>query len=106
MDSRPHPSSLNCRLKTSHQIRAPTPVIDLAYENDDGWEILDHKTDQLPADGAEELAQRYTDQLGAYGKVWRSITRDQSVRIGLHAVRAGTVIWTDAQDRGEPDTGS
>ena len=66
MDSRPHPSSLNCRLKTSHQIRAPTPVIDLAYENDDGWEILDHKTDQLPADGAEELAQRYTDQLGAY----------------------------------------
>ena len=33
-------------------------------------------------------------------------TGDQPLRVGLHAVRAGMVIWTDRKDRGEPDLGS
>ena len=71
-------------------------VIDLVYRDDDGWRIVDHKTDQLGERGATELAERYRHQLECYGEAWRAVTGGDagSVRTGLHAVRTGEVCWT------------
>lgn len=43
-------------------------TIDLAYRADDGWRILDYKTDAGVS--AEELEQRYRQQLEAYRRAW------------------------------------
>ena len=69
-------------------------VIDLVYRDDDGWRIVDHKTDQLGDRGATELAERYRHQLECYGEAWRAVTGDTRLTAGLHAVRTGEVCWT------------
>ena len=67
-------------------------VIDLLYRSEDGWTIVDHKTDQLPAGGAARLVEPYSDQLRTYEESWRALT-GQPVRTGVHAVRAQQTHW-------------
>ena len=41
-------------------------IIDCAFIEDGKWVIVDYKTDRLPPGGAQEIIQRYKDQLGIY----------------------------------------
>ena len=67
-------------------------VIDLAYRNQSGWELVDYKTDQV--DDGGELLERYRDQLSAYATSWARVVKDGlPVRVGGHAVRLGSTHW-------------
>ena len=68
-------------------------VIDLICRTEDGWTIVDHKTDQLPAGGGATLVERHADQLRTYAESWRAVT-GQQVRTGVHPVRAHRVYWS------------
>ena len=68
-------------------------VIDLAYRSADGWYVVDYKTDQLSGRGAAELLERYAGQLESYRRAWSEFTGEPTVRVGLHAVRAGETVW-------------
>ena len=68
-------------------------VIDLVYCTDDGWEIVDHKTDQIPPGGADQLVERYADQLDAYSRAWSAVAQAQPTRVGVNVVRQQQVRW-------------
>lgn len=57
-------------------------VIDLAFEEADGWVLVDYKTDRV---GVEELLQKYRPQLESYRDCWRSVGTVKEV--GIFATR-------------------
>ncbi len=58
-------------------------VIDLAFEEADGWVLVDYKTDQA---GIGELLEKYRPQLESYRDCWRSVGPVKEV--GIYATRA------------------
>jgi ATP-dependent exoDNAse (exonuclease V) beta subunit len=70
-------------------------VIDLAYRADDGWCIVDYKTDQLGGRPAASLLDRYGAQLDSYNRAWSELTGEKAVRVGIRAVRTGETVWKD-----------
>ena len=70
-------------------------VIDLAYRAEDGWRIVDYKTDQLGGRPAASLLDRYVAQLDGYSRAWSELTGEKAVRVGIHAVRTGETVWKD-----------
>ena len=73
------------------------PRLDLLtpFTTEDGWEILDHKADQIPPGGADQLVQRYADQLGAYSRAWAAVAEAQPTRVGINVVRQRQTVWFD-----------
>lgn len=49
-------------------------VLDLAFEEPDGWVIIDYKTDRVGEGGLEHLKQRHGQQLSTYARAWRQAT--------------------------------
>lgn len=45
-------------------------VIDFAFEEEDGWVIVDFKTDQLDESKLEQFVRFYAPQVQAYAKAW------------------------------------
>ncbi len=58
-------------------------VIDLAFEEADGWVLVDYKTDQA---GIGELLEKYRPQLESYRDCLRSVGPVKEV--GIYATRA------------------
>jgi ATP-dependent helicase/nuclease subunit A len=67
-------------------------VIDLVHCADDGWRILDYKTDQGSAD-ERALLERHAPQLAQYRAAWERVTGEKVAACGVVAVRTGTVGW-------------
>ena len=59
-------------------------VIDLAFRSNDGWELIDYKTDQ---DGTAALAIRYREQLRQYAAQWARLVGARVTFAGIYAVR-------------------
>ena len=49
-------------------------VIDLAFQEDDGWVLVDYKTDPVKAARLAKLAGEYAPQLQLYADCWRRMT--------------------------------
>jgi ATP-dependent helicase/nuclease subunit A len=64
-------------------------VIDLVFRADDGWKILDYKTDQV-ADAAL-LVGRYGGQIEAYTRAWSKVTSRKTMG-ALYSVRTGHLV--------------
>lgn len=77
----------------THRLRVTEGVIDLVYHTQDGWEILDYKTDQIRSGSVEPLIQRYASQLLTYQKHWAKIISKSVHRTGIYALRRGQVLW-------------
>jgi len=60
-------------------------VIDLAFAEDDGWVLVDYKTDQ--AEAPESLLEKHRAQLETYEACWRASTGETVKELGLYAVR-------------------
>ncbi len=59
-------------------------VIDLVFEEEDGWVIVDYKTDEF--EGDEERKRAYQRQVDMYGKYWERISGErvkESFLVGL-----------------------
>lgn len=58
-------------------------ILDLAFEEANGWVIVDYKTDRVTQNRLPELANRYRPQLEAYASAWEQVTRTKVVEFGI-----------------------
>jgi ATP-dependent helicase/nuclease subunit A len=58
-------------------------VIDLAFEEKDGWVLVDYKTDRA---SLEQLLETYRTQLESYRKCWRAVGPVKET--GVYSTRA------------------
>ena len=86
-------------VRLDHQAEAHGPVvlrgvIDLVHQSDNGWRILDYKSDQLDgiADVDAELLVRYGPQLAQYKSAWEQATGGKVASSDLVALRAKRTI--------------
>ncbi len=61
-------------------------VIDLAFREEDGWVLVDYKSDRVgkdPDKAEETLRARYAAQLAAYAQAWEQVTGEKVIEQGL-----------------------
>ena len=73
-------------------------IIDVFFEEDDGYVVLDYKTDAV--DTPQELVKRYRVQLAYYGEALEQISGFRPDREGkpvkermIYSFRLGEEIW-------------
>ena len=57
-------------------------VVDLVFEEEDGWVIVDYKTDDFEGDGQRKKA--YEKQVEIYGKYWEKISGERVREVFLY----------------------
>lgn len=67
-------------------------VIDLLFEQGDGWVIVDFKTDAFEADREGEFAAYYQPQVQKYVEVWGQTFGMQVKEAGLYFTRTGRYV--------------
>jgi ATP-dependent helicase/nuclease subunit A len=73
-------------------------AIDLAFEEESGWNIVDYKTDTV-TDNLPELVRFYRPQVELYRRYWQQLT-GQMTRAGLFFLQAGQEEWLDESSTG------
>lgn len=69
-----------------------TGVIDLIYKRDDGWVIVDYKTDRpTKEEDFEQLSRFYENQIQFYQSIWESLTGEKVVHSEIYFVYRGDV---------------
>jgi ATP-dependent exoDNAse (exonuclease V) beta subunit len=67
----PHPGRLDVTPgSAASDVTVLRGVIDLVYRADDGWRIVDYKTDQILVE-VGELVARYGTQIERYREAWQ-----------------------------------
>jgi ATP-dependent helicase/nuclease subunit A len=69
-------------------------TIDLAFEEESGWTIVDYKSDTV-AGNLNELTSFYSPQIELYRRYWERIT-GRPARAGLFFVQNGEEVWPEA----------
>lgn len=59
-------------------------VIDFAFEEEDGWVIVDFKTDQLEENKLQQFVRFYSPQVQAYAKAWSDTFGYKTKEAGLY----------------------
>ncbi len=68
-------------------------VIDLAFEEADGWVVADYKTDKIRGTDLQLLAGHHRGQLETYAEALMRISPDVNVKeLGIYFLRAGEYI--------------
>lgn len=70
-------------------------IIDLIFEEDDGWVIVDYKTDDITEDQVVEAGKYYRSQVDYYSSHWQSISGGNCKELGLLFTRRGSYIGTE-----------
>ncbi len=66
-------------------------AIDLAFEEQDGWTLVDYKSDAV-ADNLDSLVAFYTPQIAVYRRYWERLT-GRPTRAGLLFIQTVQTIW-------------
>jgi len=61
-------------------------VIDLAFEEDEGWVLVDYKTDAAARDNPAGVLEHYQPQLALYAEAWQELTGQPVQETGLYFV--------------------
>ncbi len=61
-----------------------TGKIDLVFHEDDGWVIVDYKTDVVPEEGVDALTKHYAPQLRTYKRAWERGAGQTVKELGLY----------------------
>jgi ATP-dependent helicase/nuclease subunit A len=67
-------------------------VIDLAFEEEDGWVIVDYKTDLVTGDRLQSLTDHYRGQVNTYASVWQSMLGASVKEKGLYFTSSGQYV--------------
>ncbi len=67
-------------------------VIDLIFEESDGWVVVDYKTDEITAADIESAVEYYRPQLIGYAQHWRDVTGDRVKELGLYFTRINAYV--------------
>jgi ATP-dependent helicase/nuclease subunit A len=68
-------------------------AIDLAFEEESGWTIVDYKSDTV-AGNLDELVSFYSPQIELYRRYWEKLT-GKPTKAGLFFVQTGDEVWPD-----------
>jgi len=63
--------------------------IDLAFHEEDGWVIVDYKTDRPAERTSEQLVEKYAPQVKLYAEAWKECTGEEVAETGLFLVTTG-----------------
>jgi ATP-dependent helicase/nuclease subunit A len=66
-------------------------AIDLVFEEDSGWMLVDYKTDTI-AGNLDELVAFYAPQIELYRRYWERLT-GRPTKAGLYFVSTGQEVW-------------
>jgi ATP-dependent helicase/nuclease subunit A len=69
-------------------------VIDLAFEEADGWVIVDYKTDRATKQ-VKKIVENYRSQLTAYRKAWTRFLQQPPKEVGLYFTHANQYVRVD-----------
>ena len=61
-------------------------VIDMVFKEEDGWVLVDYKTDSLKNASAEELAKKYAPQLLVYRDAWQKCTGEKVCETAIYFI--------------------
>ncbi len=67
-------------------------VIDLVFEEDDGWVIVDYKSDDITASEISKLTTYYQGQLEQYAQTWQRLIGQPVKETGLYLTRLGLYV--------------
>jgi ATP-dependent helicase/nuclease subunit A len=67
-------------------------VIDLVFEEPEGWVVVDYKTDRLAGKSVEPVVARYGPQVQLYGRAWSRCSGGRIKEVGLVLLGAGGVF--------------
>ncbi len=70
-------------------------AIDLVFEEDDGWVLVDYKSDAVTPQNRDELVRFYEPQLTMYRRYWERLS-GKPTRAGIFFVQGGETVWMDA----------
>ncbi|QQE77422.1 UvrD-helicase domain-containing protein [Alicyclobacillus sp. SO9] len=73
-------------------------VIDCLAEEEDGWLLIDYKTDRVTQSYVETQATEYAAQVATYVQVARQVCRTDDVQPYLYFVKAGAAIKMETVD--------
>jgi ATP-dependent helicase/nuclease subunit A len=68
-------------------------AIDLVFEEEDGWTLIDYKSDTVTSN-LEDLVRYYTPQVAHYRRYWEMLT-GRPTRAGLFFLHSGATEWVD-----------
>ena len=71
-------------------------AIDLAFEEDDGWILVDYKSDAVSG-GLDALVRFYTPQVRIYRRYWERLT-GRPARAGLFFVQTRETVWIEGAE--------
>lgn len=71
-------------------------AVDLAFRDEGGWVLVDHKTDDPSRLGEDTLAARYAPQLAFYARAWTAFTEETVAECWLNFIRTGTAVQVPA----------
>lgn len=67
-------------------------VMDLIFEEETGWVLVDYKTDAAARTKPKELAEHYRPQLELYAQAWQQATGHKPVELGLFFITTGEYV--------------
>ena len=59
-------------------------VIDLCFNENDGWVLVDYKTDDISTNDLPDAVEYYREQMRSYSNFWQSITGQPVLETGLY----------------------
>ena len=72
-----------------------TGALDLVFEEEDGWKIVDYKSDTI-AGNLDDLVAFYKPQIAHYRRYWQQLT-GRPTKAGLFFVSTGQEVWLDEE---------
>jgi ATP-dependent helicase/nuclease subunit A len=70
-----------------------TGALDLVFEEEDGWKIVDYKSDTI-AGNLDDLVAFYKPQIAHYRRYWQQLT-GRLTKAGLFFVSTGQEVWLE-----------
>jgi len=70
-------------------------VIDLMFQEDDGWVIVDYKTDAVTDSSVNKLVDHYRGQVNGYADTWQLLTGETVKEKGLYLTRLNQFVTVD-----------
>ena len=67
-------------------------VIDSVFDEDDIWDIVDYKTDDIQAANSQEATEYYRPQLDTYTHHWTSFAGLSVRETGIYFIRLATNV--------------
>jgi ATP-dependent helicase/nuclease subunit A len=68
-------------------------AIDLAFEEEDGWVLVDYKSDAVSSN-RDDLVRFYSPQVALYRRYWERLT-GRTARAGLFFLSTGELVWVE-----------